>query len=96
MAMENQHLVFMLQKLLPGSYPGKDYQVITQYADDGVTVVTEASIYEWNLPGVTQPTQETLSGLWTSTYESQYNTHMLNVQAEETARLQEVADNSLL
>lgn len=94
--MENHHLIFMLDKLLPGSMGGFDYEVITQYAPDGVTIEVEAQIHAWKLDTVPQPTQETLVSLWESTYDAAYIADMAEQTAVEEARIQGIVDNSLL
>ena len=94
--MENTHLIFMLDRLLPGSMGGFDYQVITQYEADGVTLETEAQIHSWNLSGVTQPTQSTLLSSWASTYDAQYTTATAAQATAEAERIQSIIDNSLL
>ena len=94
--MENEHLIFMLDKLLPGSMGGYDYEVITEYESDGETLKEQAQIHKWNLSTVEQPTQETLLSLWASTYDSQHQTSVAAKVAEEEARIQAIVDNSLL
>lgn len=94
--MENEHLIFMLDKLLPGSMGGYDYEVITQYESDGVTLAEQAKIHKWNLSGVEQPTQETLLNLWKNTYDSQHQAAVALKVAEEEARIKAIIDNSLL
>jgi len=94
--MENLHLIFMLNKLLPGSMGGYDYEVITEYEEDGITLKEEARIHRWNLSGVEQPTQETLKSLWASTYEAQHAAAVAADVAAEEARIKSIIDNSLL
>ena len=94
--MENDHLIFMLDKLLPGSMGGYDYEVITEYEADGETLKEQAKIHTWNLSSVEQPTQETLLSLWANTYDAKHQESVAAKIAEEEARIQAIIDNSLL
>jgi hypothetical protein len=96
MLMENHHMVWMLQKLLPGSIPGKDYVLKTEYDPDGVTVVVPSEVLEWKLPNVPQPSQETLVNYWENTYQAQWEQMIAEQDAAEAARIAAVAANALL
>ena len=94
--MENHHLVFMLEKLLPGSIPGTDYECITEYETDGTTVKTGAQIHSWSLSGVTQPSQTVLQNHWDTTYKAQHDTVVSNQATAEANRITSVVNDSLL
>lgn len=96
MQMENHHMVWMLQKLLPGSIPGTDYVLKTEYDQDGVTVVVPSEILEWKISTVPQPSQETLISYWENTYQLQWEQMIAEQDAAEAARIQAVALNALL
>ena len=94
--MENQHMVFMLERLLPNSIAGIDYECITEYEADGETVKTGARIHSWNLSGIPQPEQATLQNHWDTTYKAQYDTLISNRETAEVNRVASVVNDSLL
>lgn len=94
--MENHHLVYMLEKLLPGSLPGADYECITEYEADGTTVKTGAQIHSWSLSNISQPSQSVLQNHWDTTYKAQYDTLIAQRDTAEANRIASVESDSLL
>jgi len=93
--MENHELIYTLQKLLPGSLPGKDYTVQTEYQPDGVTVLTPARIATWSLP-MDPPDIEVLGTYWTNTYSDMLDAEESTAIAAEEARVAQVVANAII
>lgn len=93
---DNTRMLFMMQKLLPGSIPGVDYQVTTQYAEDGVTIAQDSQISFWNLEGLEQPSNEVIDSYWTNTYSALWDAHLVSLQEAEAARKAKVITDAII
>ena len=93
---ENFHLVYMLMKLLPGTRPGVDFTVATDYEADGETLMNHAVIENWYLTGLTQPTDAELKVFWDTTYKATYKAEEDAADLAEANRITAVVANALI
>ena len=92
---DNQQLLFVLEKLLPGSIAGTDFQVATVYEADGVTIKEDAKLVRWSLD-LTQPTDDQINNYWNSTYSTLWDQGVAAAEASEVARRAKVVIDAII